>query len=203
MRLRTEQKREEIVAVAAKVFRELGYERASMSQIVSRLGGSKATLYGYFASKEELFVAVAQHAAEQQLTETFAELSDDLTDVRRALQRFGQKFVTFLVQPEAVAVQRMVIAHSTETDIGRLFYETCTRKGSLQVSDYLQTYMRKGLLRRANSMVASHHLMALLQSEIMPQRFYGVPTGLTPAKVRMMVARAVDVFMSAYAPKKH
>lgn len=202
MRLRTEEKREEIIAVAAQVFREVGYERASMAEIVSRLGGSKATLYGYFASKEQLFVAVAQQAAEQQLTVTFAELSDDFTDVRRALRRFGQKFVTFMAQPEAVAVQRMVMAHSKDTDIGRLFYETCNRKGLSQVSEYLQACMRKGLLRQTDAQVATYHLMGLLQSEIMPQRFFGIQTTLTAAKVQGAVERAVDVFMAAYAPKK-
>ena len=51
MRVRKEEKRQEIVRIAAKLFEELGYERTSMSTIAARDGGSKATLYGYFPSK--------------------------------------------------------------------------------------------------------------------------------------------------------
>ena len=51
MRVRTEEKRREIVRVASDLFHDNGYERTSMSMISERLGGSKATLYGYFKSK--------------------------------------------------------------------------------------------------------------------------------------------------------
>ena len=58
MRVRTEEKRDTIVQAASEVFLELGFEGASMSQIAARVGGSKRTLYGYFGSKEDLFLAV-------------------------------------------------------------------------------------------------------------------------------------------------
>jgi AcrR family transcriptional regulator len=57
-RVRTEEKRAEIVRIASEAFDELGYDRCSMAAISDRLGGSKATLYGYFSSKEELLRAV-------------------------------------------------------------------------------------------------------------------------------------------------
>lgn len=63
MRVRTEAKRDAILEAAAEVFLEAGFEGASMSQIAARAGGSKRTLYGYFPSKEELFVAMAHNVA--------------------------------------------------------------------------------------------------------------------------------------------
>ncbi len=48
--MRTEAKREAILKTAAQAFVELGYERASMSEIAARVGGSKGTLYAYFPS---------------------------------------------------------------------------------------------------------------------------------------------------------
>src|SRR5438094_8467146 len=59
-RVRTEEKRSDIVRIASEAFDELGYDRCSMAAISERLGGSKATLYGYFPSKEELLRAVLQ-----------------------------------------------------------------------------------------------------------------------------------------------
>ena len=60
MRVRTESKREAILEAASHVFLESGFEGASMAEIAARVGGSKATLYGYFGSKEDLFVEVTQ-----------------------------------------------------------------------------------------------------------------------------------------------
>src|SRR4249919_3776788 len=57
-RVRTDEKRREIVKAAQELFEEHGFDRTSMSMISERVGGSKATLYGYFRSKEEILSAV-------------------------------------------------------------------------------------------------------------------------------------------------
>ena len=55
-------RRETILEIARDMFFTEGYAAVSMSAIAARLGGSKGTLYNYFASKEELFSAVmTQH----------------------------------------------------------------------------------------------------------------------------------------------
>ncbi len=58
VRTRSDEKRREIIRVAAETFQELGYERTSMLTIAERMRGSKQTLYNYFASKEDLLRAV-------------------------------------------------------------------------------------------------------------------------------------------------
>lgn len=45
MRVKSEARRQAILDVAAEVFREHGFEHASMSEMTARLGGSKSTLY--------------------------------------------------------------------------------------------------------------------------------------------------------------
>ncbi|MEU6643548.1 TetR/AcrR family transcriptional regulator [Saccharomonospora sp. NPDC046836] len=48
-------KRNELVRVAAEVFREKGLAAASLNEIASRFGTDRASLYYYVGSKEELF----------------------------------------------------------------------------------------------------------------------------------------------------
>ena len=55
MKTKTESKRQAIIQAAAEVFREVGFERASMSDIRERIGGSKLC-DNYFPSKESAFV---------------------------------------------------------------------------------------------------------------------------------------------------
>ncbi|MDF9409877.1 MAG: HTH-type transcriptional repressor KstR2 [Pelotomaculum sp. PtaB.Bin013] len=47
-------KRDEIIRVAAKLFRNLGYIETSMKDIADRVGILKGSLYYHFSSKEEL-----------------------------------------------------------------------------------------------------------------------------------------------------
>ena len=84
MRVRTEDRRQAIIDVALQVFREVGFERASMALISRRLGGSKGTLYGYFRSKEELFETTMKVACEgpgDQIMNLLDPCSNDLRGV--------------------------------------------------------------------------------------------------------------------------
>lgn len=56
--------RQAIVVAAAKVFDEVGYEAATISEILTRSGVTKGALYFHFASKEEL----AQEVLTQQIS---------------------------------------------------------------------------------------------------------------------------------------
>src|SRR5580765_2094729 len=93
MRMRTEEKKQEIVRIAAELFEEFGYERASMSAIAARAGGSKATLYGYFASKEDLLRAVLDHDVNQQADRLLHEFLSE-KDLRSGLVRLGISYLS-------------------------------------------------------------------------------------------------------------
>jgi len=57
-----EAKRKAILETAFRLFREQGFEKTSMSEITAQVGGSKATLYRHFPSKEELFAECLSEA---------------------------------------------------------------------------------------------------------------------------------------------
>jgi len=200
MRVKTEAKRDAIVQGAAEVFRELGFEGASMSEIAARVGGSKATLYSYFASKEELFIAVTHGTAKVHFAPIFAALgqeSDD--DIEQVLQRFGEKILAVVCTQEAIQARRAVIAESGRSDIGRLFFEGGPRKGLTELAAFLERQMHKGRLRKADPMVAARHLMALLESETVAPCLLGVE-GLLPRKeLREAMRRALQTFLGGYA----
>lgn len=58
-------KREVILTSALGLFRQYGYRRTSMEDIARAAAVAKGTLYLYFRSKEELFVAIGRSLAEQ------------------------------------------------------------------------------------------------------------------------------------------
>lgn len=53
--------RERIIQAAVESFTQTGYDKTKMDDIARRLGLSKGTIYLYFKSKEELFVAICEH----------------------------------------------------------------------------------------------------------------------------------------------
>ncbi|HKX41630.1 MAG TPA: TetR/AcrR family transcriptional regulator [Burkholderiaceae bacterium] len=199
MRVKTEAKREAILEVASQVFLELGYERASMDEIAARGGGSKVTLYGYFSSKHQLFLAVVDHMAAHQLGPAFDELVPGGDDLAGVLRRFGEKFLAFICTPEAVGAYRMVAAQPLQSGVGRDFFEVGPKRGQATVTAYLQSEMAAGRLQQADAAVAALHLMALLGAEAHQPLLMGATTTPTRQRIKQMVERAVTVFMAAYA----
>lgn len=74
MRVKSEAKRQAILAVARESFTRHGFETTSMSAIASEVGGSKATLYNHFSSKEALFEAVMLDFGQRmRILDTFSD----------------------------------------------------------------------------------------------------------------------------------
>src|SRR5690348_6651255 len=109
-----------------------------MSEIRARVGGSKATLYNYFPSKEKLFFEVMYQATERTLVDITASLDAEAEDVRQELLRFGQKLLTALYSPEAIALRRVVIAESGQSDIGKVVFEGATLPMEKHVAEFLR-----------------------------------------------------------------
>lgn len=57
---KAEQRIRDILRVAREVFAEMGYERATTTEIAQRLGISEATVFTYFHGKRELCVRVIE-----------------------------------------------------------------------------------------------------------------------------------------------
>lgn len=64
--------RERLLAAAAGEFGRVGFERASVDEISLAAGFAKGTIYNYFRSKEELFLAVVEGASQQAAASTTA-----------------------------------------------------------------------------------------------------------------------------------
>ena len=199
MKTKTEAKRQAILKAAAEVFREVGFERASMSEIRARIGGSKATLYNYFPSKEKLFFEVMYQAKELELGEITAALNPDANDLKKELLHFGQTLLPALYSPDAIAIRRLAIAEAGHSSIGKVVFEGSTVPNEKQVAEFLKRIMKRGALRTADPKIAAMQLLSLLESELLQRILLGVTASVKPEAIRGAVRRAVDAFLLGYA----
>jgi AcrR family transcriptional regulator len=90
-----ERRTEEILAAAAKLFAERGYADADTQELADRLGVGKGTLYRYFPSKRELFLAAADLGM-RRLTEridvTLPPDGDPLESMSKGIQAYLEYF---------------------------------------------------------------------------------------------------------------
>jgi AcrR family transcriptional regulator len=116
-------KRAAIVEVATKSFFERGYAATTMSSIADELGGSKATLWAHFSSKEELFAAVVDNKVDafaQEVNEVLTGQAFSFPALRRACLRF----LDCLLRENSVQLFRLVLSEGERfPEINEMFYE--------------------------------------------------------------------------------
>lgn len=218
MKKMTEVRREAILAVAKAVFEEVGFEHATMSEISTRMGGSKATLYRYFESKEVLFQELLRRSANEHSGALFAlldrctpsleaEASEALAlldrgeDVAATLQEFGEQILKTFHTPQRLVAWRLVVAAATDPAVGRMFYENGPAKGLEHMQRYVERVMQAGQLRSADARVAAAQFRALVEAEVQQAGLFNVRPALRDDEIHALVERAVDVFMRAYGPR--
>jgi AcrR family transcriptional regulator len=93
----TSQRQEDILAAATEVFADRGYASTDVQEIADRLGIAKGTIYHYFPSKEQLFLASVDRGMaglSQAISEGFDPKTDPIKQIAQAIRSFLQYFDT-------------------------------------------------------------------------------------------------------------
>lgn len=197
MRVRTEDKRQEIVAIAGQLFEDLGYDRASMSLISQRVGGSKATLYGYFRSKEELLLATIDYDVSENAERLTHELLSAPT-LREGLIRLGVGYMMRRLAPRPISNVRIVSTQPEETGIGRIFYDNILQPAWRRLSDRFEIMMEEGLLKRADPWVMAMQWKGLVEWDMVDRRVLGAIREADPDEIKRAATLAADAFLQLY-----
>jgi AcrR family transcriptional regulator len=195
---KSDSKRQAILDTAYRLFRERGFEKTSIAEITAEVGGSKATIYSHFPSKEALFVECVMAAAENYMEGTLKHLDASRADPGVALRNFGTSFLNFICSPEQLEVRRLMIAEAARSGTGKLFFDKITTVRT-QVSAFLSACMASGTLRSDDSDLAADHLGALLEAEILePLLLHVRKESPAPEEIALAVRRGVTAFLRAY-----
>ncbi|MFD2925104.1 TetR/AcrR family transcriptional regulator [Halobacillus naozhouensis] len=86
--------KQKIIDVSLECFAHNGYENTSLTDIASKVGIKKPSLYNHFASKEEIFLEVLKEVAvkESKHFEAFAEKTGN-QPIKQRLERVYQFYV--------------------------------------------------------------------------------------------------------------
>jgi AcrR family transcriptional regulator len=93
-------RREEILDAAGKLFAKHGYSEAATQAIADMLQVGKGTIYRYFPTKEELFLAAADRVMKRLMAaidESVAGIDDAFVSMGRAIETYLEFFAQ---QPE-------------------------------------------------------------------------------------------------------
>jgi len=159
---RREERREAILDVAARYFLEHGYAATTMSGIAAALGGSKGTLWSYYASKELLFADVLERVTSEFRAQLSLALNPD-EPVETGLRQFCSRYLARLTHPDGLALHRLVMGEvSRFPEVGRIFYERAPRRVHELLATFLERAIKGEICGGYRCRVARHALTIYL-----------------------------------------
>lgn len=193
-----DEKREHILKVAYAAFLDEGYAATSMSSIAARVGGSKATLYNYFSSKEELFSAVIEEKC-RDVQAMFLDADLDGSDFKKLLLQLGERVLRLTLKDDNIATFRLITAESGRfPELGRLFYAGGRQRGKQILGDFFQRAQRAGKLRLGNPRDMAVLFGELCKGELVLLKLWNVNPKPSDKEIKATIATAISVFLAAY-----
>ncbi len=193
-----DERRAAILDIAREAFLKDGYSGTSMSRIAAEVGGSKATLYSYFPSKKELFIAVTDRET--------AQLYDEIFNVKLSLDEPGSAFIDFarrclagLLSDTIVAGYRLIIAEAGRfPEMGKTTYELAVRRGVERLAHCFADAMAHGTLRLCDPAEAAESFLDLAAGSLHTQRLWNAIDTVEAAALEREAKRIGTVFLAAY-----
>lgn len=171
-------RRREVIATAAAVFREMGYERGTTKEIANRLGMSQPAVYYYVGSKPDLIGEIAQvvdHDLTAALDAAIASSPDPVERLRAVITNFAVAALTSL---DVFATYWHEQKH-IPTDIAR----TVEQSESLfisRITDLVVTAQQLGALPARHPSVVARGIIGMVYATY---RWYQPGGDLTPADI--------------------
>jgi TetR/AcrR family transcriptional regulator, repressor for uid operon len=137
---------EKIIQAAIESFAQSGFDRTKMEDIAKRLGLSKGTIYLYFNSKEDLFLAICEHylkvMRDQQHSAIFPKKEDLVLDSEHFYENFRR-----LEQGKDRVMLEMVVESSRNSRLKKGMYEHRLKVYDAVV-EHLNRQIEKGFIKK-------------------------------------------------------
>lgn len=199
-RTRSGRKLEQVIAAAARLFREHGFGATSMDLVASEAIVSKATLYAYFSGKRELFAAVIAAEDDRHSRSLLADPGAD-EDFPEILLRVGRTIQDLLLAPETVSSYRMVVGEASRfPELGRDYYAHGAGQLLGRLEEFFANAMADGQLRAGHPRRAAEQFVGLVRGDLMLRALLGVDERLSAAQKDSVLRAGVDAFRRAYQP---
>lgn len=195
-------KAESILAAAQRMFLASGFGAVSMDVIAREAGASKATLYAYFSSKEELFGAVVAREGERYFR-GFTARELDPRDAEASLTEIAYRFLELVLSPDAIAVNRITIAEAVRfPQLGEVFWRAGPERTRNQIEAFLYRAAEVGTLDVADARLAAEQFIALLRGDIHLRQLLRLDIAVDPADLSSAAKNAVATFLKAFRTVK-
>ena len=146
-----EARHKNLIEKAGMLFLEMGYGKVSLDLIAREAHVAVRTIYVKFGGKAGLFKEVLIASRDRFISPH--QMQTDTRPFKQVIGEFSEHFLAMITAPEALAVQRMVVAEAKNNpELAHSFYDAGPRQSREMLSQYFARPDVRALLRPDLSM---------------------------------------------------
>ena len=181
---------------ALRLFLEHGFNGVSMDQLVAESGGSKATLYRYFNSKESLFEAIIDDIA--------SRVSDDGTEdwsgvaVENGLRLLVRSTAEAALDERTIALMRLALGeYARFPQLAETLFERGPGRTYARLKSFLAAKVVAGAIVVDDLQIAAEQLLGGVIGHQQMRMALGAPRP-RPAEIEARIDVAVRTFLTCH-----
>ena len=202
VRMAAENRRHQIVAIAAEFFSQKGFRGTTTKEIADRAGVSEAIIFRHFATKDDLYRAILDHKVNQATQRMKANLNeaagrkDDYAyfgSLAYEMLEFHAKDRTFM---------RLLLFSALEGhDLSEIFFNSTARDMKNQIRRYIKQRIVDGAFRQVDPAVAARAFVGMVLNQAQVRNIFHDDD--LRFSSRQMAERFVDIFLAGIRNPAH
>jgi TetR/AcrR family transcriptional regulator, mexJK operon transcriptional repressor len=185
-----------IICAAREAFLEKGYDGVSMDEVANRAGVAKQTVYARYASKDALFLAVAESLQGKMLSAICAAGS---LPIRDRLQQIARELLDVVLDPSILSLSRIALGASYRfPTLGHSIYGARIKEMYATLADIIEEAAKDGSLTVDDPNVAAAQFLALVRGELHLHCLYDPSFRPARANIDRQIKAGIDCFMARY-----
>ena len=191
-------KREALLAAARRLFIAHGLGEVTVEDVIAEAGVSRATFYTHFPDKGSLLEAMCARESRRLIADGWLEESIG-TDLQTALTSFGERFLTFLSDPDMLGLERLVMAVTeSHPDLAPRLFAAGPGRGRAILGQVIANAQAQGRLVDADPDQAVSDLMGLWQGMLRVELNFGFRGPPHPEELTERARHGVRQFLRLY-----
>jgi len=194
--LRSDDETRQIIYEAARhEFAANGFAATSTEKVARRAGVSTKTLYRLIPSKTELFEGMVSDRLDRFLADVNLRTAARYDDIEQALTAALLACMDLVLDPEVVALQRIVLQETGNTSLARTYYKDGILRTATTLASWLKRQVKQGLIQLDDPDEAAGMLIGMVASSPQRATVYGGLPLPARAEIEKRVATCARLFL--------
>lgn len=200
MRMAAENRRNQIVAIAAELFSQKGFRGTTTKEIADSAEVSEAIIFRHFATKDDLYRAILDDKV-NQTTERMRENLNEAAGRRDDNAYFGSLAYEMLeFHSKDRTLMRLLLFSALEGhDLSEMFFHSTAREMKNHIRRYIKQRIADGAFRPIDPAVAARAFVGMVMNQAQVRNIFRDDD--LRFSNRQMADRFVDIFLNGI--RKH